>query len=298
MSDTAETTASSGPEAPDRAHRHLAPEAPSSRAGRDLKAAIGVGVSLAAAVALGLFLMPEIFVGIVCLAMVIAVWEMRQALAEHSFAVPLVPVAIGAVSMVVAAYLRGPEALVLATCLSLVAVLVWRVADGLVGAVRDIAAGGFTLVYPCFLAGFAAMMVAEPQGQWRIFVFILVTVFSDIGGYAVGATLGKHPMAPSLSPKKSWEGLAGSVLTCALVAGIAVPLIFDGALWWQGALLGMVVAPVATIGDLVESSIKRDLGVKDMSNLLPGHGGLMDRLDSLALVAPVVWFALRFIAPV
>ena len=298
MSDTAETTASSGPDAPDRADRHLAPEAPSSRAGRDLKAAIGVGVSLAAAVALGLFLLPEIFVGIVCLAMVIAVWEMRQALAERSFAVPLVPVAIGAVSMIVAAYLRGPEALVLATCLSLVAVLVWRVADGLVGAVRDIAAGGFTLVYPCFLAGFAAMMVAEPQGQWRIFVFILVTVFSDIGGYAVGATLGKHPMAPSLSPKKSWEGLAGSVLTCALVAGIAVPLIFDGALWWQGALLGMVVAPVATIGDLVESSIKRDLGVKDMSNLLPGHGGLMDRLDSLALVAPVVWFALRFIAPV
>lgn len=306
MSDTAESTgspdhgdspATTSTSSEDESLLSL-PEAPSSRAGRDLKAAIGVGVTLAAGVALGLFLMPAIFVGIVCVAMVIAVWEMRQALAERRFAVPLVPVAIGSVSMVLAAYVRGPEALVLATCLSLVAVLVWRVADGVAGALKDVAAGGFTLVYPCFLAGFAAMMVAEPEGQWRILIFILLTVFSDIGGYAFGVKFGKHPMAPALSPKKSWEGLAGSVLTCTVVGAISVPLAFGDATWWQGALLGLIVAPVATIGDLVESSIKRDLGVKDMSNLLPGHGGLMDRLDSLALVAPVVWFALRFIAPV
>lgn len=281
-----------------RAERRTQPPKPTSRAGRDLPAAVGVGVLLGAVVAAGLFLRREIFVGIVALAMIIAVWELRQALAERSIYMPLVPVGIGAVSMTVAAYLRGPEALVLATTLSLVAVVVWRVADGLDGALRDVSAGAFTLLYPCFLAGFAALMVAEPEGQWRILAFILITVFSDIGGYAVGVVFGKHPMAPALSPKKSWEGFAGSALTCSLVGAITIPLTFETGQWWHGALLGLVVAPVATIGDLVESSIKRDLRIKDMSNILPGHGGLMDRLDSLALVAPVVWAALRLISPV
>lgn len=281
-----------------RADRHAQQPKAVGRAGRDLRAAVGVGVALGVLVAVGLFVLPEIFVGILCVALVIAVWELRQALAERSIHVPLVPVAIGAVSMAIAGYVRGPEALVVATTLSLVAVLVWRVADGLDGALTDVSAGAFTLLYPCFLAGFAALMVAEPEGQWRVLAFILITVFSDIGGYAFGVLLGKHPMAPKLSPKKSWEGFAGSVLTCAVVGAISIPLIFDSGQWWHGALLGMVIAPVATIGDLVESSIKRDLGVKDMSNILPGHGGLMDRLDSLVLVAPVVWAALRLISPV
>ncbi len=273
-----------------------APAAP-SRAGRNLPAAIGVGVVLATAVAVGLFVRQEIFVGILCVALVVATWEMRQALAEAGLHVPLVPVAVGAVSMVVAAYVRGPESLVVATTLTCVAVLLWRVADGLVGALKDVSAGVLTVLYPCLLACFAALMVAEPQGQWRVLVFILITVFSDIGGYAFGVLLGKHPMAPKLSPKKSWEGFAGSVVTCAVVGAISVPLVFDTGQWWHGALLGAVIAPVATIGDLIESSLKRDLGIKDMSNLLPGHGGLMDRLDSLVLCAPVAWFALRLIAP-
>ena len=281
-----------------RADRHAQQPKAVGRAGRDLRAAVGVGVALAVLVVVGLFVLPEIFVGILCVALVIAVWELRQALAERSIHAPLVPVAIGAVSIAIAGYVRGPEALVVATTLSLVAVLVWRVADGLDGALTDVSAGAFTLLYPCFLAGFAALMVAEPEGQWRVLAFILITVFSDIGGYAFGVLLGKHPMAPKLSPKKSWEGFAGSVLTCAVVGAISIPLIFDSGQWWHGALLGMVIAPVATIGDLVESSIKRDLGVKDMSNILPGHGGLMDRLDSLVLVAPVVWAALRLISPV
>jgi phosphatidate cytidylyltransferase len=240
---------------------------------------------------------PVVFVVLICLAMVVAVWEMRQALSEGGLYAPFVPVAVGAVSMTVAAYLRGAEGLVFAASLTLVATLVWRVADGLGGALPDIGAGALILLYPCLLAGFAAMMLAEPQGQWRIFVFIIVTVFSDIGGYAFGVVLGKHPMAPRLSPKKSWEGFAGSVLSCAVVGAIVIPLTLDGQ-WWQGAVLGVLVAPVATIGDLIESSLKRNLGIKDMSNIIPGHGGLMDRLDSLVLVVPLAWVALRIIAPV
>lgn len=273
-----------------------APAGPSSRAGRNLPVAIASGLTLGALAAGSLVIHPVAFAVVICGAMVVAVWEMRQALSEGGLFAPFTPVAIGAVSMIVAAYMRGAEALVFATALTLVATLVWRVADGTVGALRDVGAGALILLYPCFLAGFAAMMLAEPQGQWRIFVFIIITVFSDIGGYAFGVVLGKHPMAPKLSPKKSWEGFAGSVISCAVVGAIVIPLTLDG-VWWQGALLGALVAPVATIGDLIESSLKRNLGVKDMSNIIPGHGGLMDRLDSLVMVVPLVWVALRIIAP-
>lgn len=270
--------------------------APTGRAGRNLPVAIATGVGLGAGAAAALVIHPVAFVVVICIAMVVAVWEMRQALSEGGLFAPFVPVAIGAVSMTVAAYLRGAEALVFAAALTLVATLIWRVADGLAGALRDVGAGALILLYPCLLAGFAALMLAEPQGQWRILVFILITVCSDIGGYAFGVLFGKHPMAPKLSPKKSWEGFAGSVLSCAAVGAIVIPLTLDG-LWWQGAILGALTAPVATIGDLIESSLKRNLGIKDMSNILPGHGGLMDRLDSLVLVIPLMWVALRIIAP-
>lgn len=274
-----------------------APAGPSSRAGRDLPVAIATGVALGALAAGMLVLHPVAFVVLICVAAVVAVWEMRQALAEGGLYAPFVPVAVGAVSLVVAGYVRGAEALAFAATLTVIAILVWRVAEGATGALRDVGAGVFVLLYPCFLMGFAAMMLAEPQGRWRIFVFILITVCSDIGGYAAGVLLGKHPMAPKLSPKKSWEGFAGSVLACGLVGAIAIPLVFDSGEWWQGALLGALIAPVATIGDLIESSLKRNLGIKDMSNIVPGHGGLMDRLDSLVLVVPLAWFALRLIAP-
>lgn len=268
-----------------------------SRAGRNLPVAIGTGVALGVVAAGSLIIHPVAFLLVVCVAAVVAVWEMRQALSEGGLFAPFVPVAVGAVSLVVAGYLRGAEAMVFAATLTVLAIIIWRVADGVTGALRDIGAGALVLLYPCFLIGFAALMLSEPEGRWRIFVFILITVFSDIGGYAVGVLFGKHPMAPRLSPKKSWEGMAGSVATCALVGGIAVPLCFATGQWWEGALLGALIAPVATIGDLIESSLKRNLGIKDMSTILPGHGGLMDRLDSLVLVVPLAWFALRLIAP-
>ena len=122
--------------------------------------------------------------------------------------------------------------------------------------------------------------------------YVLVTVASDTGGYAVGVLRGRTPMAPSLSPKKSWEGFAGSVVTSAVVGALAVTLLLDGA-WWAGAVVGAVAAAFATVGDLAESAIKRDLGIKDMGSILPGHGGVMDRLDSLVVTAPVCWALLR-----
>ncbi|MBT9254386.1 phosphatidate cytidylyltransferase [Phycicoccus sp. MAQZ13P-2] len=271
-----------------------APKAP--KAGRDLRAAVGVGLLLGAVVIASLVLDPRAFLVVVVLAICRGAWEVRRAVATRGLRVPLLPLMLGAVGMIASAYLRGAEALVVTFGLTLVGLLVWRVADGLDGAARDLSASALVAFYPVFLGGFASLMLAEPDGRQRIIVFVLVTVFSDIGGYAVGVVLGKHPMAPSLSPKKSWEGFAGSVATCALVGAVSLPLLLDGP-WWGGALLGAVAAGAATTGDLIESSIKRDLGIKDMGTMLPGHGGLMDRLDSLVAVAPIAWALLFFLVP-
>ena len=198
--------------------------------------------------------------------------------------------------MMTAAYVGGGQALTVSFGLTCVAVLLWRAVDGLQAAVRDIAGGIFVAAYVPFLASFSILMLAGPDGAWRVFVFILVTVCSDVGGYAVGVVAGRHPMAPSVSPKKSWEGFAGSVAACVLGGALSVSLALHGP-WWAGALVGLAAAVTATVGDLTESTVKRDLGIKDMGSILPGHGGLMDRLDSLLLVGPVVWALLTVFVP-
>ena len=298
MSDAApDTTAEPNPH--DEAPAEPAPPEPAPpgpKAGRDLRAAVGVGLLLAGLVIGTLVVDARAFLVVVVLAVGYGAWELRRAIATKGITIPLVPLLLGTAGMLVSAYLRGPEALVVTFGLTIVGLIVWRVADGLAGAARDLSASALVSFYPVFLGGFASLMLAAPDGRQRIVVFVLVTVFSDIGGYAVGVRLGKHPMAPSLSPKKSWEGFAGSVVTCAVVGAVSLPLLLEG-LWWAGALLGAVAAGAATLGDLIESSIKRDLGIKDMGALLPGHGGLMDRLDSLVVVAPVAWVLLMWFVP-
>ncbi len=190
-----------------------------------------------------------------------------------------------------ATYAAGTDGLVVGLALSVIAVLVWRLFDGADGYLRDVSGGLFVLGYLPLLAGFAVLMVTQDQGVERIVTFILVVVASDLGGYVLGVLFGKHPMAPRISPKKSWEGFAGSVLFCAVAGAVALPLLLE-APWWQGLLLGLALVCTAVLGDLCESMVKRDLGVKDMGNLLPGHGGLMDRLDSLLFVG-----ACRLAAP-
>ncbi|MGN6333630.1 MAG: phosphatidate cytidylyltransferase [Motilibacteraceae bacterium] len=282
------------------------PQERRSRAGRNLPAAIGVGVGLGALVLASLFVVKAAFLVVVVIAALIALRELSQALATAGTRMPLVPVAVGGTAMLVAAYVEGLEGLAVAFALTGLAVVAWplvdqRLADERPGApgpvgpgsgvVRDVTAGVFAALYVPFLAGFAALLLAADDGARRIVVFIVVTICSDIGGYAAGVLFGKHPMAPTVSPKKSWEGFAGSVLACALAGGLGLPLLLHGQ-WWQGVLLGLVVVVTATVGDLGESMVKRDLGIKDMGSLLPGHGGLLDRLDSLLPTAPAVFLVL------
>jgi len=268
-----------------------------SRAGRNLPIAIGVGLSLGAVVIASLVFRKEVFLGVVIVAACFGVWELRSGLAQGKINVPLVPSMVGAITMLVASFVGGGQAMTVTFGLTCISLLLWRMADGLHDAIRDIAGGIFVAAYVPFLASFSILLLREPDGAQRVFVFLIVAICSDIGGYAVGVVVGKHPMAPSISPKKSWEGAVGSALAC-VIGGIAtVVLILDGT-WWAGAGVGLALVLSATVGDLTESTIKRDLGIKDLGSILPGHGGFMDRIDSLLLSAPVAWALLAVFVPV
>ena len=146
------------------------------------------------------------------------------------------------------------------------------------------------------LGSFAALMLAEEQGGARLVTFLLVVTMSDTGGYVGGVLFGKHPMAPKISPKKSWEGFAGSMVF-GITAGVLMAIFGLKVPFWVGLVLGCRLVAVGTCGDLIESMIKRDLGIKDMSSFLPGHGGVMDRLDSLLVAAPVAWLIMYVLVP-
>lgn len=260
------------------------------RAGRDLGSAIGVGVGLGAVVVASLFIVKAVFVGVIVVAVVVGLWELTSRLEERKgIKAPLVPLAIGGAAMVVAGYARGAEGAWIAMALTALAVLVWRMTEPPDGYLKDVTAGVFAAFYVPFLATFVAMLLTADDGPQRVLTFLLLTVVSDTGAYAVGWRFGKHKLAPRISPGKTREGLFGAVAFAMVAGALCMQFLIDDGSWWQGLLLGLAVAASATLGDLGESMIKRDLGIKDMGTLLPGHGGIMDRLDSLLPTAPVVW---------
>ncbi|MEV7234531.1 phosphatidate cytidylyltransferase [Streptomyces sp. NPDC051020] len=263
------------------------------RAGRDLRAAIGVGVGLGAVIVASLFIVKAVFIGVIAIAVVVGLWELTSRLQERKgIKAPLVPLAIGGAAMVVAGYVRGAEGAWVAMALTALAVLVWRMTEPPDGYLKDVTAGVFAAFYVPFLATFVAMLLSADDGAQRVLTFLLLTVVSDTGAYAVGWRFGKHKLAPRISPGKTREGLFGAVAFAMVAGALCMQFLIDDGTWWQGLLLGLAVAASATLGDLGESMIKRDLGIKDMGTLLPGHGGIMDRLDSLLPTAPVVWLLL------
>jgi phosphatidate cytidylyltransferase len=261
------------------------------RAGRNLPAAIGVGLGLGAVIIASLLVVKAAFLAVIAIAAVLALRELGTALKERGIALPLIPASVGGLGILAAAYFSGEGAVAAVLALTAVAIMVWRLADGAEGYLRDVTAGVFAVVYVPFLAAFAALLTAQDHGAQRVILFLILVVCNDTGGYASGVLFGRHPMAPKISPKKSWEGLTGSIVLAAAAGAVGIDLMLHGKPW-QGAVLGVAVVATATLGDLCESMIKRDLGIKDMGNLLPGHGGIMDRLDSLLPTAPVVYLLL------
>jgi phosphatidate cytidylyltransferase len=266
------------------------------RAGRDMVAAIGVGAGLGAVILVSLLVYRPAFLLVLLVAILVGVVELTRALQAGGVRAPLVPVLAGTVAMLALAWTRGASGLAVAFLLTVLAVLLWRLGDGPDGYLRDASAGVLVALYVPLLAGFCVLLLVPDDGAARVLAFIATVVGNDVGGFAAGVLFGKHPMAPSVSPKKSWEGMAGSVLACVLVATPIVTLALGGP-WWGGVLFGVALAVSATAGDLGESLIKRDLGIKDMGDLLPGHGGIMDRLDSLLPSAAVAYLLLSVVAP-
>lgn len=268
----------------------------SGRAGRNLPAAIAVGVTLAT-IALGsLFLSKTIFLLLVIALVVAGLWELAGAFARQNREIVLAPTWVGAIGMLVSANFLGLEAVLAALTLTLFAIGIWKLIDTpSVKIIPDLMVSTFALAYLPLLASFVVLTLNSPHGVPAIIVYIALSVSNDLGGWMFGVLWGKHPMAPKISPKKSWEGFAGSMLL-SIAVGIG-GMIWLGGSWWWGIILAIFTTIAATTGDLVESLIKRDVGLKDMSNLLPGHGGLMDRMDSLLMVAPVFYFVLKVAIP-
>lgn len=279
-------------------HPTVAPASGTSRAGRDLPVAIAVGVALLIAVAASLFIRKEVFGLIALVGVGAGLWELAQAFGRRGVDIPVLPLLVGDIGILVSAYVAGMEALFVAFVLTVGGIVVWRVLDGSgAPAVRDTTAGVFAASYLPLMAGFVMLMLAADDGAMRVALFVLLCVANDTGGYAVGVLIGRHPLAPSVSPKKTWEGLLGSVVLASVVGVLGVHVMFDGEPV-VGALLGLATVAVATLGDLGESLIKRDLELKDMGTLLPGHGGILDRIDSMLLAAPVVYLLLEALQPV
>jgi phosphatidate cytidylyltransferase len=264
------------------------------RTGRNLPVAIGVGAALGGVALLTLLTVKATFLIYMGAALAVALHELDSALKTREIRMPVIPVALGGAAMVTSAYWAAGGAVTASFALTFIAVLVWRMFSGTEGYVRDISAGIFAAAYLGLLGATVAAMLAPSDGGKRVLTFIILTICTDIGGYFAGITLGRtgaHKLAPAISPKKTWEGFAGSALASIVAGAILLPALLHGH-WWQGVVIGAAAVVAAVFGDLAESMIKRDLSIKDMGTLLPGHGGILDRIDSLLFCAPVVWLLL------
>lgn len=302
------TDVSVPPAQPDPASSGQTPSGPKKdygRAGRNVPLSIATAVVLLGLAAASLLIVKTLFLVVVVIALIAGIWEMRRGLLAKEIDLPEQPLMIGGVVMMVTAYFWGTPALVTATAVSALGIMLWLLHRGVDGYVRTATASVFTLVYLPFLGSFVALMLSEGDERWHVGVgvhdngvkgiiaFVLVTIASDIGGFVAGVLFGKHPMAPVISPKKSWEGFAGSAIL-SIAVGVWLVIWMWGGHWYVGVALGAIAVVMAVLGDLVESVIKRDLGVKDMSRIIPGHGGIMDRLDSLLATIAPIWLLLHY----
>lgn len=279
-----------GTDAPPQPSEDPKPSGP-AKSGRNLPVAAAVGVVLGGLVIATLFTVKATFLIFMGAAIGVALWEITRALRGAGIAVPAIPIAAAGLGMWLSEYWWNSRAVLAFGVLGVVAILAVRLIRGPDGYLRDVSAGVFVLGYLPFPALFVVAMLAAPDGARRVLIFVVLTVCVDIGGYFAGSTLGRHPMAQLISPSKTWEGLAGSVVACLVAGAVLVPWLLHGHVW-QGLLTGAATGVAAVLGDLAESAIKRDLKIKDMGSILPGHGGIMDRLDSLLIAAPVAWLLL------
>lgn len=266
------------------------------KSGRNLLGAIGIGVVLGGLLLLSLLVNKDLFMLFAAVLLGISSVELATALHAMGRRVPRIPSALTAVVAVPAAYYLGILAAIVVVLSGTLLVTLWRAIEikrgyhavAQVSLRKDFLAAGFVQLYVTLLGSFAVALVAQPEGQWWTLAFLIIVVSVDTGAYVSGLNFGKHPMAPTISPKKTWEGFAGAALA-SIIAAVLLSLFMLHEPWWFGLILGPVILITATLGDLGESHIKRTIGVKDMSSWLAGHGGFLDRLDSILPSALVMY---------
>jgi phosphatidate cytidylyltransferase len=235
-----------------------------------------------------------IFAGLVTAAVILGLREMRMALSTSNIAISFKALTLASLGLGYASWVGGVAGLAIATAIAFPCLLIWLLREGPEQFVAKATATSLALIYLPFLAGFIILLARPSNGLAQVMTFVVLVGCNDTFGYLVGVLIGKHPMAPKISPKKSWEGLVGSMIFTPVGGALTFHYILD--LDWRiGVIAGFITVFTATSGDLIESAIKRDLSLKDMGNLLPGHGGILDRLDSVLLSAPALWLALELV---
>lgn len=258
------------------------------RTGRDLLVAIGIGVAFGALLVGSLVFFKALFLPLVLAAALLGIYELSRAMRSGGRRVDIIPQLIGGTAIVCTGFFAELWLCWVVLFAAVAFVSVWRMVAQMVAkdgrtygdVLADVLVSGFIQVYVPFLASIALMLLIREGGEWWVLSFIVIAVVADTSAYAAGLAFGKHPMAPRISPKKTWEGFAGAVVG-SLAAGVLLAMFLLHLEWWCGLILGAAILLSATLGDLGESMLKRDLGIKDMSSWLPGHGGLLDRLDSI-----------------
>jgi phosphatidate cytidylyltransferase len=273
---------------------HSINEAINKRAGRKLLPSIFVSLFLIGLVWFALAYERIIFAGLVTVAVVLGIRELNKAFSANSIDIPLWSLTTAAVGLCASTWFGGISGLAVATAIALPCLLVLLLPRGVDNFVKTASASSLALIYLPFLAGFLILLARPSNGLERVMTFVVLVGCNDTFAYLTGVLFGKHPLAPKISPKKTIEGVIGSLIFTILGGAIAFHYIMESD-WWLGALAGLLTVFTATSGDLIESALKRDMAIKDMGNLLPGHGGIMDRLDSVLFAAPALWLALEVV---
>ncbi len=269
-------------------------EAINKRAGRKLGSSIIVSLSLVALIWFALVYRREVFAVVVTVAVLLGIREIVRAFSVRGIYISVVSLALGAVVLTYATWNGGAAGLAIATAIAIPLLLIQLLTKGPDGFVQSATATTFSLLYLPFLGGFLILLAKPSTGLERVMTFVVLVGCNDTFGYIVGVLFGKHPLVPVISPKKSWEGLIGSLVFTVIGGSLAFEYIMEMH-WWIGAIVGLMIVFTATCGDLIESAMKRDLHLKDMGTLLPGHGGILDRLDSVLISAPALWLALELV---
>jgi phosphatidate cytidylyltransferase len=273
---------------------HSINDAINKRAGRKLLPSILVSLSLLTLIFGSITIEPKLFLALICVVILLGVRELTHAYRAGGIELPDLPLMIAALIILLASWFGGTQGLAVSTSLIFPVLMVLLLAISQKDFIKRSTSAIFAVFYLAVLGGFILLLANNEAGAKHILALVILISCNDTFAYFAGVLFGKHKLVPSISPKKSWEGLIGGLVASLIGGALVFHLAFETA-WYVGSAIGVMTVVTATCGDLIESAIKRDLAIKDMSNLLPGHGGIMDRLDSALFTAPAVWFAFELI---